>query len=1096
VTPKAELETYGEAAKFDLDRRAAVPGQAIPIDRYLTAREKAQRLPVLRRISTKRPQLSAGAWEQLGPFNVGGRARTLLIDPRDARVMYTSGAAGGLWKSTDGGDSWRALDDFLPILAIGSLAFDPSNPDILYAGTGDNSLGSFGVRGAGIYKSVNAGESWTRLAATVGYDFRFVRSLAIAREGGAIYAATNKGVLRSTDGGQSWAVTLDRDIPNRGCQQLAMRSDKSEDYVFASCGVPTSRPSGELLNKTEPGEDPNAPAAIFLNRNARATESGWDQVLADPDMGNSSIAIAPSNQDVVYVLASNTGPGNYQNGLLAVYRSETGGGAGSWQVRLRNDDARRVSTMILSNPSNQLCANGGNSANQAWFVNTISVDPLDPERVFAASVDAFRSDDGGASWGQISTWNRRGQTSYAHADHHAIVFHPAYNGLDNQTTYLATDGGIFRSDNALASKASTDAQLCSGGGIGVIWRDANRNLATTQYYHGVVYPGGHVMLGGLQDNGTLRGTAGGADFTPLNGGDGAISAIDSLDANTIYAASQGFGLVRSTDGGATFFSGRGGIADDGFAFIAPMAVDPRDSRRLWAGGKSMWRTVNGAVAWRAASGPIAERSVSAIHVSPHDSNVVFAGTRTGEIFRTNEALTASVSTEWAMSKARTGWVSAIMQDRTNPRIVYAVYSSFNREEGDAHLYKSVDGGGSWRGIDLPDAPYFALTQHPEDPDTLYLAGDLGLFVSTDAGESWAREDELFPAVSTQHLTIERDGLGYTLYAFTYGRGVWRVRLSGGGCSYESGEEPEVTMSAAGGVVSRSLRTSPECVWSVISNANWIRVVSTASGSGDAEVRLLVSANPAGAPSRSASVTIADSKFTVTQTQAGSVDSADDSAQAIEIDGVPYAAVVDTRQATTGIADTIHSCTGNRDSKTVWFRYRAAATRTLLASVTTAGGQGAVVTVYPLIDGLAGAEIACAANSGAISFEAREGQSYLIQLSGMGSNSAGGLLTFSLVPVSSSVDLLPKVLDFGAVEIGRTESRRFLLKNSGNNQIVVSAVSLSEGFALAETPASRFTIAVGGQLEWSVQFTPKAEGAVEGVLRFGSIEVPLRGMGVK
>jgi len=1107
VFPRTKLETFGEAAKFEYERRTEAPGAPLVFDRYVEARDRARRIPALQRrptVSKKsplRPELSLGAWEQLGPFNVAGRARTLLIDPRDALIMYTSGAAGGLWKSTDGGANWRALDDFLPILAIGALAMDPSNPDVIYAGSGDNSLSSFGVRGAGIYKSRDAGGSWTRLPSTIGYDFRFVRSLAIARDGGAVYAATNKGVMRSLDGGESWTLSLNRDIPNRGCQQVAMRTDRVEDYLFASCGIPTSRTSGALLNKTEPGEDPNAPNAIFLNKDARHS-GGWVEVLSELNMGNSSIAIAPSNQNIVYVLASSTGAGNYQNALLAVFRSSTGGDVGSWQARLRNTDTqRRVSTMILSNPSNQLCFGGGSGGNQAWFVNTISVDPVNPDRVFAASVDAFRSDDGGATWGQMSGWNRRGQPYYAHADHHAVVFHPAYNGVDNQTTFLATDGGIFRSDNPLSSVALTEQQLCGSSGIGVIWREINRNLATTQFYHGVVYPGGHVLLGGLQDNGTVRGVAGSEGFTTLNGGDGAVSAVDSLDVNAIYAASQTFGFVRSTDGGATFLSGRSGIAEqgDGFAFIAPMAVDPRDSRRMWTGGRTMWRTVNGAVSWRAASGVIAERSFSAIHVSPHDSNVVFAGTRTGEIFRTGQALNASVETAWAMSKARTGWVSAILQDRTNTRIVYAVYSSFNREGGDAHLYKSVDGGESWRSIDLPDAPFFTIAQHPEEPNTLYLGGDLGLFVSTDGGETWVREDESFPAVSTQHLTIEREGLGYSLYAFTYGRGVWRVRLSGeaGGCSYSLAPSEPVTVSAAGGILSRVLSTASECEWSVFANVSWVRVVSAASGSGDAEIRLLVSPSDSG--QRSGIVSVADKTFMVTQTGLQPATAADEPSNALEIPSVPFAVSVDTRQATTGISDTVHSCTGTRDSKTIWFRHRASATATLSASVTavretTVGNPGTVITAYPVIDGLAGAELGCALNTASIAFEVREGQTYLIQVSGTGANNVGGFATVSLVPASAGVDYLPRTLEFGNVGIGKSELRRFILKNSGNQVVGYSLTLDREEFAFVEN-ASRLSVPVGGQIELTVRFTPRSEGSLQGVLRFGGTEVRVRGNGV-
>ncbi len=1121
-------QEFGEAARFDLERRS-VDSQPIDATRYFRAYQRSKALPAIRRrqqpssprggaAMARAASASSSPWEPLGPNNVAGRARTLVIDPRNPNVMFTSGAGGGLWKTTDSGNSWRALDDFLPILAIGSLTIDPNNPDVLYAGTGDNTLSSYGVRGGGIYKSTDAGESWRRLENTVAYEFRFVRSLAVSPSNSdRVYAATNKGVMQSLDAGETWTVALDRDIPNRGCQQLALRTDRAPaDYLFASCGVPSTRVNGALLNKTEPGEDPNAPNAIFLNKDASGSSGSsgagnWRIVLSEPDMGNSSIAIAPSNQDVVYVLASSTASGPYKDGLLAVFRSMNGGEEGTFEARVRNTDSQRVSTLMLSNPIAQLCY--GRPANQAWFANVIAVDPLNSGRLFASSVDTFRSDDGGATWGQASAWDRDQSRAYAHADHHSIVFHPSYNGQDNQTVYLATDGGIFRTDNALAAVNSSESQLCAGGGgIELVWRPLNTNLATAQFYHGAVYPGGQAFVGGLQDNGTVRGSAGGADFKTMLGGDGAISAIDKLDANLLYASFQNFDFRRSTDGGSTFSLATNGIAEpaDSFAFVAPLAVDPKDSRRMWAGARALWRTTNGAASWTGASGFIASRSFSAITVSPHDSNIVLAGTRTGEIFRNDSALTANGSSEWSMSKARTGWVSSILHDSADPMVVYAVYSSFNRDPGDAHVYKSFDGGASWQALDgdqLPDAPYFTIAQHPEDPNTLFVGGDLGIYVSTDGGATWAREDESFPAVPTQFLSVERDGSGADLYAFTYGRGVWRVRLTGdrAACDYALSPAGNLSLNAAGGVISRTLNTADGCAWTAFSDSRWLRIVSAATGAGASALQVLVDVNDTG-QSRNGKITIGGNAVTVAQSAAASEPFADEPATAGGFTDLPFSVLLDSRTATSGGGDPTHSCTGGRDSRTIWLRYQAATTQTVTATVIgmrpdTGTNPGTVIAAYP--DGaLPGAELACASNlssapsASSVTFAVTAGQYYLIQLSAAGLNNPGGLFQFALVPAVAATDFLPKILDFGGVGAGAFEERRLLLKNSGNQ-----AVSLT--LSIADDPLQQFTITgaatatipIGGQREWVIRCTPRFVGEIDSTLRFGNTVVPLRANGL-
>ena len=193
----------------------------------------------------------------------------------------------------------------------------------------------------------------------------------------------------------------------------------------------------------------------------------WKAVLRDPGMGRTTLAIAPSNQDTIYALAASIVQGDYLDGLHGVFRSTDGGA--TWKARVRNTSSRKLDTLLLSNPIIaylQECFDSeGAFFNQGWYDNVIAVDPKDPNRVWAGGVDLFRSDDGGKTWGVASYWwaqfdDGTFAPSYSHADQHAIVFHPHYNGTTNKTMFVGNDGGIFKTLNARAATARTTAGVC------------------------------------------------------------------------------------------------------------------------------------------------------------------------------------------------------------------------------------------------------------------------------------------------------------------------------------------------------------------------------------------------------------------------------------------------------------------------------------------------------------------------------------------------------------------------------------------------------------------------------------------------------------
>ncbi|MDH3403944.1 MAG: hypothetical protein OEP45_10045, partial [Acidobacteriota bacterium] len=412
------------------------------------------------------------------------------------------------------------------------------------------------------------------------------------------------------------------------------------------------------------------------------------------------------------------------------------------------------------------------------------------DRVWAGSVDLLRSDDGGRSWGIASYWwpGLGASPSHLHADQHALVFDPRYDGVGNRVLFSLNDGGIWRTTNARGVTA-TGADAPCRGISGIRWTPRNAGYEVTQFYHGSVYANGASYLGGTQDNGTVRGSLGrGADgWEPILGGDGGYSVLDPSAPASIVATTQGGIVWTSSDGGQSFERSIEGITDpvdddddyravpSGFLFIAPLVGDPGQPSRLWLGGRRLWRSSDRGGLWQEGSAPTVGDKISAIAVSPQDPGLVLAGSDRGRIYRLAGATSSNGATPLEHTRLRRGFVSSIAFHPTDDTVAYATFASFRG----GHLWKSVDSGRSWSPIDgasLPDLPVHSIVVDPNDTSRLYLGTDLGVLVSLDAGETWAVENTGFANVVTEWLTLAQAGGRNYLFAFTHGRGVWRVPL--------------------------------------------------------------------------------------------------------------------------------------------------------------------------------------------------------------------------------------------------------------------------------------------------------------------------------
>ncbi|MGE0101097.1 MAG: hypothetical protein AB7H86_00545 [Blastocatellales bacterium] len=803
----------------------------------------------------------AEQWTELGPNSSGGRTRELIFHPTDPMTIYAAASSGGVWKTIDGGNNWVPLTDKLPSLAFNSLAIDRNAPDILYAGTGEGFINIDARRGTGIFKSIDGGASWTLLEATLTSDFHYVNDIVISpNNSGRIYAATQTGVWRSLDGGGLW--TQVHSYPDYGgCQDLAIRTDKQTDFIFASCG----KQSGGIFRNT-----------------AGEGASQWEPVFRDEPLGRTTLAIAPSNQNIIYALSAYSGSGGEKpdSHLLGVFRSVKSGDVETWELRtvpvIPSRPNGTLGGSILSDSLTAFsteCGRGISRLNNiGWYAGAFAVDPVNPDRIWAGGVDLFRSDDGGANWG-LASYSRadRDKPQFVPANQHAIAFPPDYDGMTRREMLVSNDGGIWKTDDSLATTAQGSTAPCDPSNGSIHWRSLNNDYNVTLFNSGAVNEDGSIYFGGTQGEGLLKGSdAAGPDGWErlLPGIIGSI-AVEPAESRIVYASVfNDYDPVpaypfKSSDGGARFIAAGTGLPKVSYAFqhYWPILLDPSDSRRIWAGLFGIIRSENAAASWINVSPQTGFAAPSAIAAARTNSNRVLVGTTSGSILRTSDGISTD-QPSWFSATPRSGYISGLVFDPNDEQIAYATYSTF----GGSHLWKSINGGAAWQSIDgtgndrLPDIPVNCIAVDPNHPQRIFAGTDSGLFVSQVGGGSWSVAEGL-PRAPVVALVFHYSNGSMFLTVFTHGRGAWRIKTSEQACRFWL-SKPELNAAGVGALEMIDIvAEGGACAWTTRSNDPWITVTGGVSGSGKAEI--VISENRS-TSRRTGTVTIAGRSLTIRQ----------------------------------------------------------------------------------------------------------------------------------------------------------------------------------------------------------------------------------------
>lgn len=716
------------------------------------------------------------SWTWLGPGNVGGRIRSIVIDPRNTNNMWVGSVGGGIWATQNGENpraTWFPVNDFLANLAVSTMVINPATPSIMYAGTGEGFGNGDALQGAGVFQSTDTGVTWNQLASTnpaapvpagcgVGAApcpafWTFVNRLAISPNGGTILAATsqavdannfiidNGGIARSTDGGATWTQEM-----NTQAFDVDFQPASNTQAVAGGEGVVMFRrvsPAGVVTW-----------ANAILNPVIAAQPAAPTQTVRR----RVEVAYAPSAPTTVYVLVN-----QYQNTITA--------GVGNYQGEIyRSTNAGQNFTRMTPSGNNFFNGAGGN---QGWYDNALWVNPQDATFIIVGGIWLWRSTDSGATFTQISNGVLLADgTASPHADNHIIVSHPGFNNSTNQRVFVGNDGGIYRTD------VVRTANTFNG------WGELNNNLGITQLYGAAGNPASGVIVGGAQDNGTQRFTGNTEGWTQMNGSDGGYCAADQTDPNFFYGESQNLGVVRSTNAGQSASPINAGISDSGITnaanFIAPLILDPNDPNTLLAGGINLWRSQDAKAAiptWTAIQTPTggADQRISAIAVSPVTSSLILVGHNDGRIFRTfNGTAPSPVWTQLntpVLGRIVTRLVIDSTTHATNSNWYYATFGGFNAN----NVYRSTDNGATWTSISgtgtsaLPAVPVRTLAFHPVDSSLLYVGTEIGIFTSNDAGATWEPTQDGPANVSVDELFW----MGGDLIAATHGRGLYRA--SGG-----------------------------------------------------------------------------------------------------------------------------------------------------------------------------------------------------------------------------------------------------------------------------------------------------------------------------
>ena len=619
-------------------------------------------------------------WTTLGPSTSAtvtghwspgiGRINVITIEPGNPQTIYIGSPSGGLWKTTDEGQNWQPLTDNQPVLGVSAIAIDPNNTDIIYIGTGDKDASdNYSV---GILKSTDGGQTWN----TTGLDWTIYQNRTIAKllinpnNSNILFAATTSGLFRTNDAGATWTNLLSGDI---------------DDLEFKPM-------------------DPNTIYAA--TRRFYKSVDGGDNFTETTDVPTSSrvqIAVTENNPEYVYFFSSSSG----------IYRSENSGDS---------------FTFRSTQPT---------SGNQAWYDLALCASHENADEVHLGEFNTWKSIDGAQSWIQTSEWTWGNNIGYTHCDIHEMVF---FGG----TLYVGSDGLITKSTDG----AST-------------WDNLTEGIGMRQFYRmGMSKNDPYKLMGGSQDNGTSVYTD--ELWHEWLGADGMECLVDYSNSNTVYGTSQNGTFYKSNTGGN--FGGVN-ISQPGVGnWVTPFVIHPTNPQTLYVGNSEVKKTTNGMNSWTTISS-FGIGNLDNLSIAESNPDYLYTS-KNAKIYRTINGGESWTNISNGLPNLA---ISYIAIHPENPEIIAVSLSGYTEGE---KVYLSKNAGATWTNYssNLPNIPANCVAFYLGNLNPLYVGMDVGVYYTNEQLTEWTSYMDGLPNVIVKELEIQFDA--QLIRAATYGRGLW------------------------------------------------------------------------------------------------------------------------------------------------------------------------------------------------------------------------------------------------------------------------------------------------------------------------------------
>ncbi|MEW6731748.1 MAG: glycosyl hydrolase, partial [Acidobacteriota bacterium] len=680
----------------------------------------------------------------IGPATMSGRIMAIDAVNNNPSIVYVGAAGGGVWKSTNGGTTFKSIFDKYT-QSIGALTIDQTRPDTVWVGTGESCTRNSSSVGTGVYKTTDGGENWQSIG--LEKSERISKIIIDPKNSDTVYVAVvghlwdaneERGVYKTTDGGKTWQRIHYVDA-NTGCSDLAI--DPQENSTLYAC-MWQFRRQPWTFSSGGPG------SGLYKSTDAGKTWRKINKGLPEGDLGRIAIAVAPSRPNIVYV--------NVEAKKTALYRSEDMGE--SWQ-------------QINSS---------ANLAARPFYFSHLLVDPKDYKKIYKPGFSLTVSRDGGQSFSGTSGSN--------HSDHHALWIDP------NNTAemYLGTDGGVYKSmdfgNTWIFMKNLPVSQFYH------VTYDLNRPYNV----YGGLQDNGSWMGPSQSPNGIEN-----KDWRNLGYGDGFWVFPDPLDKDIVYCEYQGGKMLRhhrSTGEIKTIPPlPKEGEPDYRFNWNAPIALSPNNPNVIYVGAQYLFRSTNKGESWERISEDLTTNNpekqkqlesggltvdnssaenhctIFAISESPKDEKVIWAGTDDG-----NLQITLDGGKTWTnVVKNLPGlpantWCSGIEASHYDKAVAYAVFDGHQTGDMKTYVYKTTDSGQTWRSISTDAIKGYAhvIREDLVNPNLLFLGTEFGLFITLDGGQQWAQFTGKFPSVAVRDIVIhprESD-----ILIATHGRGLYII----------------------------------------------------------------------------------------------------------------------------------------------------------------------------------------------------------------------------------------------------------------------------------------------------------------------------------